>query len=55
MLLDRDGYLWVGTQIGLNRMDPATGLFTRYLADGEPHSLSHDYVYGIYDEDESCR
>ena len=33
---DAEGYLWVGTYGGgANRMDPATGIFTRYLPSGE--------------------
>lgn len=51
---DRDGFLWVGTWGGgLNRLDPVTGQFTRYLPDPENSaSLSHTIVTDIY-QDES--
>ena len=43
---DRDGYLWVGTQDGLNRFDGYA--FTQYRHDpGDPRSLSDQYVTAI--------
>ncbi len=46
---DKDGYLWVGTWGGgLNRFDPATQTFTRYLSDpDQPSSLSNNIVTSI--------
>ena len=50
--LDRQGILWIGTfGGGLNRLDPATGEFTRYLHDPEdPNSLSRNGVTTILDD-----
>ena len=47
---NRDGFLWVGTWGGgLNRLDPVTGVFTRYLPDPQnPASLSHPIVTDIF-------
>jgi PAS domain S-box-containing protein len=47
---DRVGFLWVGTWGGgLNRLDPVTGMFTRYLPDPQnPASLSHPIVTDIF-------
>ena len=45
-----DGTLWFGTQGGgLNRYDPRSGVFTRYLHDPAlPASLSNDTVTALY-------
>ncbi len=46
---DREGVLWVGTAGGgLNKLDRATGTFTRYR---EKDGLPNDYVYGILEQD----
>ncbi len=43
------GYLWIGTQGGLNRLDPSTGIFTRYFHHPDrPTSISNDTVTSIY-------
>ncbi|QHT70892.1 response regulator [Rhodocytophaga rosea] len=43
---DRKGMLWIGTDKGLNRYDPATGLFTRYLHQpNDPNSLSSNGIF----------
>jgi signal transduction histidine kinase len=39
-----DGYLWLGTQSGLNRFDPQTQAFKRYT---EKQGLPNDSVFGI--------
>ncbi|MBL0345548.1 two-component regulator propeller domain-containing protein [Candidatus Villigracilis affinis] len=46
---DKNGSLWIGTWGGgLNRYDPATETFTRYLTDPEaPASLSDGTIYSI--------
>ena len=51
---DRDSFLWVGTWGGgLNRFDPLSGQFTRYLPDPQnPASLIHPIVTDIV-QDES--
>ena len=41
---DRWGSIWVGTESGLNRLDEATGNFTRY---GKEQGLSHEFVYSL--------
>ncbi len=46
VLQDRQGFLWVGTQDGLNRFDGYS--FTTYHHDeDDPSSLSHDYIQDI--------
>ncbi|MBC6948423.1 AAA family ATPase [candidate division KSB1 bacterium] len=49
---DRAGTLWVGTfSGGLNRFDPATEQFTRFVHDpGNPHSLSENKVNTIHED-----
>ncbi len=45
---DADGSFWIGTEGGLNRFDPETGTFRRYLHDpANPRSLSADAVLSI--------
>ncbi|HEY9076146.1 MAG TPA: PAS domain S-box protein [Anaerolineaceae bacterium] len=50
---DRAGFLWIGTWGGgLNRFDPLSGQFTRYLPDPQnPASLSHPIVTDIFQDD----
>jgi ligand-binding sensor domain-containing protein/signal transduction histidine kinase len=47
---DQDGYLWIGTrQGGLNRYDPRTQQFARYIHDdANPLSLSDNHVNVLY-------
>jgi len=49
LLQDREGYLWVGTSGGgLNRFDPTTEQFTRYMFDpSNPNSLGSNVVYEL--------
>ncbi|MGX5175419.1 two-component regulator propeller domain-containing protein [Aliikangiella sp. IMCC44653] len=49
---DHEGYLWVGTaQNGVNRFDPKTGTFTRFLAKQDDFdSLSHPQVRVIHQD-----
>ncbi|WP_022668951.1 ligand-binding sensor domain-containing protein [Desulfospira joergensenii] len=45
---DRDGFMWFGTRAGVNRLDRATGIFTRIRhVPGDPNSLSHDSVWTV--------
>lgn len=46
-----DGLLWLGTPLGLSRLDPQTGLFTHFH---EPDGLPGSTVYAIL-EDEAGR
>ena len=43
---DRTGILWIGTmQGGLNRLDPASGVFTHYVHDpDDPNTISNNLV-----------
>lgn len=50
LLVDTDGFLWIGTrQGGLNRYDPRTGIFTRYINNPtDSSSLSDNQVIVLY-------
>ncbi len=49
MLQDKRGFLWFGTEAGLNRYDGHT--FVQYRHDPEvPGSLPHDYVLGLAED-----
>jgi signal transduction histidine kinase/ligand-binding sensor domain-containing protein len=49
ILQDRRGFLWVGTERGLNKYDGYQ--FTVYRNDpGDPGSLSHDRIYTLYED-----
>ncbi|NNG23283.1 sensor histidine kinase [Telluria aromaticivorans] len=46
VLEDRQGIVWIGTETGLERFDPASGRFTHYRRDpAKPDSLRHNRVY----------
>jgi signal transduction histidine kinase/ligand-binding sensor domain-containing protein len=49
VLQDRQGYLWIGTQRGLNRFDGYT--FTLYRHSfNDPNSLSNDTIQALYED-----
>lgn len=46
---DQDNRLWVGTEKGLNILEPKSGKFQRYLSQShDPYSLSNDHITVIY-------
>ena len=46
ILQDRHGFMWIGTQDGLNRYDGYT--FTVYKSEPrDPHSLSHNHIMDL--------
>jgi signal transduction histidine kinase/ligand-binding sensor domain-containing protein/DNA-binding response OmpR family regulator len=48
---DHDGFLWVGTEGGLNKFDKNEEKFTHYKNDPiNPNSLSHNHVSTIYQD-----
>jgi two-component system sensor histidine kinase ChiS len=49
VLRDRAGILWAGTTTGLNRYDPASGLWQRY---GEADGIANEFIYGILEDDQ---
>ncbi|MBU0763214.1 MAG: histidine kinase, partial [Bacteroidetes bacterium] len=45
---DHEGYIWIGTNKGVNRYNPLTGRFKHYTTGDDPSkSLSNDYVNAI--------
>ena len=49
---DSEGILWVGTRKGLNRFNPITKTFKRYVhSSSDPHSIGHDFIYSSIYED----
>jgi len=43
---DDSGNLWIGTREGLNKFDPVTKKFKRYInSPDSPESISHNFVY----------
>lgn len=49
ILQDRKGFMWFGTQDGLNRFDG--NQFTQYRSDFEdPRSLSHNWIYALLED-----
>jgi ligand-binding sensor domain-containing protein len=49
LYFDEYNKIWIGTDKGLNRLDPETGNITRYVPDSaNPHSLSNFTAYYIY-------
>ncbi|MFT5750367.1 MAG: ligand-binding sensor domain-containing protein, partial [Ancylomarina sp.] len=49
---DSEGILWVGTRKGLNRFNPSTKTFKRYVhSSSDPHSIGHDFIYSSIYED----
>jgi len=53
LLEDRQGYLWIGTfGGGLNRLNPATGEFTRYQHKaGDATSISGNDIRALYEDE----
>jgi ligand-binding sensor domain-containing protein len=56
ILEDRAGALWLGTRDGgLNRLDPATGVFSHYRHDPtDAASLSNDNVFALWEDDDGA-
>jgi signal transduction histidine kinase len=48
LLEDKKGILWVGTNSGLDRLDPNTGKFKRF---GRKEGLPNEVIYGILPDD----
>ena len=46
---DKEGYLWIGTRKGLNRYDPATGIFMRFTV---KEGMPANWVRGLLADDE---
>ncbi len=42
---DNQGNIWIGTFLGLNRLDGRTGEMDAFVADGRPGSLTHSSVW----------
>jgi ligand-binding sensor domain-containing protein/signal transduction histidine kinase len=51
LLQDRQGFLWLGTLLGLVRYDGYTYITYRHDA-GNPHSLSHDDISTLHQDDD---
>ncbi len=51
---DHQGFLWIGTPSGLNRMDKKRGTFQRFTTKiNDKNCLSSDEVYAIAEDDDS--
>lgn len=46
---DRNGFIWIATEDGLNRYDGAKFTIYKHKAD-DPHSLSHNYVRTVFED-----
>ena len=44
---DADGYIWIGTRNGLAKFD-GYNVQTYYHQEGNPHSLIHNFVHGLF-------
>lgn len=46
---DKSGFIWIGTDDGLNRFNPASGEFTQFLTKPQnPLATTQDRIWGIY-------
>ena len=54
MLLDGEGFLWIGTEGGgLDRFDPRSQRFTHYqAAENDPYGLGSNFVTALYQDSE---
>ncbi|MEX0288458.1 MAG: two-component regulator propeller domain-containing protein [Flavobacteriaceae bacterium] len=51
LFFDASGMLWIGTQEGLNSLDPNSGKIIQYLADAtDSLSLAHNYVTSMAED-----
>ncbi len=48
-----DGHIWVGTENGLNRWNPDTGDYTRFMGDpSDPYSISGNDIQALHVDEE---
>ncbi len=51
LIEDRNGFIWVGTERGLNKLDKDSETFTRYQHDpDDPASLSSDVILTVFED-----
>ncbi|WP_168734250.1 hybrid sensor histidine kinase/response regulator transcription factor [Pseudothauera nasutitermitis] len=50
LLRDATEQLWIGTDNGLNRLDPVSGWVRHYRADGGEGSLPHNRIRSLYED-----
>ncbi|MBN1182947.1 MAG: response regulator [Bacteroidales bacterium] len=48
---DKEGYIWVGTDNGLNRYDRTTGKFQRYFHSDSVNSIPNDVIWDLLVDD----
>ncbi|MCP4400684.1 MAG: hypothetical protein GY801_25710, partial [bacterium] len=51
LIEDRNGFIWVGTEKGLNKLDQESGTFTHYQHDpADPSSVSSDFILAVFED-----
>ena len=51
--VDRDGKIWFGSNFGLTKFDPKTGIYKRYIYDSNnPNSISSNWVDAICEDND---
>ena len=53
LLVDLEGIIWIGTELGLDRFDPESGIFRHFKhVPGDPYSISRGRVQVLFEDKE---